>query len=392
MTRPVLLGGAGLLTSAFYVAMFSGTGAHLPFWPLWFSDWGLSAAEIGFYGSFGMAARVAGGLIGPALADRFQARRAFLAWLSLALALTFAAHAVLDARAALFAATMVSMGLLSSIMPLGETLGLTAAKRHGFAYARARGIGSIGFLAANLAVGALIPVFGVRVVLWWVSGAFLLAGLLAFSHPGADQGATDNPPRLADLRRLFFDPVFVLFAFGVAILQGSHAVYYVFGSLHWRALGLSEGEIGVLWAISLVGEILFMIFLGPATVRKLGPIGTAVLAGLACCLRWLILMFDPAGPVLWFVQPLHALTFGAAHLGMMRFIELAVPHRLSATAQGMAAGPTGGIIMGAGMGFAALAYPAWQGRSYVLGLAFAIAGLVLCLVTSRVWNGKKLEI
>ena len=36
-------------TSAYYGFLFLALGAHLPFWPLWLSDWGLSAAEIGLY-------------------------------------------------------------------------------------------------------------------------------------------------------------------------------------------------------------------------------------------------------------------------------------------------------------------------------------------------------
>ena len=37
-----------------------------------------------------------------------------------------------------------------------------------------------------------------------------------------------------------------------ALMQGSHAAYYAFGSIHWQALGLSAGVIGLLWAWGVV--------------------------------------------------------------------------------------------------------------------------------------------
>ena len=47
------------------------------------------------------------------------------------------------------------------------------------------------------------------------------------------------------------NPVFALFVAVVAFVQASHAVMYALGSLHWRALGLGETEIGALWAASV---------------------------------------------------------------------------------------------------------------------------------------------
>ena len=50
----------------------------------------------------------------------------------------------------LLAATLAVGAALAGIGPIAEALGVAAARRHGFAYAQARGLGSLGFLAANL--------------------------------------------------------------------------------------------------------------------------------------------------------------------------------------------------------------------------------------------------
>ena len=47
---------------------------------------------------------------------------------------------------------------------------------------------------------------------------------------------------------------FLLFLLAVGAIQASHAMFYVFGVLHWRAQGLSAGYIATLWAIARAGR------------------------------------------------------------------------------------------------------------------------------------------
>ncbi|MGR5543386.1 MFS transporter, partial [Vibrio campbellii] len=50
----------------------------------------------------------------------------------------------------------------------------------------------------------------------------------------------------------------------VALIQGSHAAYYSFSSIHWKEAGHSEDIIGYLWSLGVVAEV--AIF---ATSKKL---------------------------------------------------------------------------------------------------------------------------
>ena len=88
----------GLLTSAWYGALFFAFGAHLPYWPIWLAEWGLSQAEIGTYLGLALGLRVVGSTLLPALADRFAARRAVIALSALAAAAVFAAHFFMSRR------------------------------------------------------------------------------------------------------------------------------------------------------------------------------------------------------------------------------------------------------------------------------------------------------
>ena len=74
------------------------------------------------------------------------------------------------------------------------------------------------------------------------------------------------PPGLREIGRLVMNPIFAVFMAVVAFIQASHAVLYAYGSIHWRALGVSETEIGALWAASVAAEIVFMLTIGTAAI------------------------------------------------------------------------------------------------------------------------------
>ncbi|MFT3974574.1 MAG: MFS transporter [Amaricoccus sp.] len=391
--RPRLLSRPALHTTGFYVALFLATGVHLPFWPLWLADWGLSASEIALYTAVGIAVRVVAGLIIPAIADRLDARRWTLAACAAGGAALFLAHLAIDTRPVLLAATIGTGVAFAGITPISEALGLAAARAWNFPYAQARGIGSSGYLAANVVAGLLIGWTGSWVALWWIAACLLAAAVLAVGHPGGGRGrASTLPPRLGEMGRLMVNGTFLLFIGTVAFLQASHAVLYSLATIHWRDLGVSDGDIGLLWAVSVAAEILFMVLVGTAVVERLGPVRTMALSCLAGVLRWGVMMFDPVGAWLWPIQALHCLTFGAGHLGAMAFIARAVPDRYAAAAQGASATMAAGAVMAFGMVVAAWLYPALGGRTYGIGLAFSAIGLGLCVALGRRWRGGEIAV
>src|SRR5258708_34395992 len=64
---------------------------------------------------------------------------------------------------------------------------------------------------------------------------------------------------------------FLLFMLAAGCCQASHAVLYSFGTLTWRAAGLSDVTISLLWGESVAVEIVLMLASG------------WLLAGLAAC-------------------------------------------------------------------------------------------------------------
>lgn len=385
--RSGILSGSGVRTTAFYIAIFMVMGAHLPFWPLWLEHWGLTAAEVGLFTALGMGMRVVAGLAIPAVADRLDRRGAVMVACLLASLVLFVAHLWIGDKAVLLIATLAVGATLAGVGPLAEALGVAASRAHGFPYAQSRGLGSLGFLAANLIVGVLMARLGVNLALWWIVGCLAVAAMLTMGHPGGGRAAGQAPPRLGEIGALMVNPVFALFLAAVAFSQASHAVYYAMGSLHWAKLGVSEARIGALWGASVAAEIVFMVTLGSWTVRRLGAIPAVALSGAAGVLRWGAMMFDPVGWTLWPLQALHAATFGVGHLGAMAFISEAVPARYGGAAQGAVGSMAVGLLMALGMAAAAALYPALGGGVYGIGAVLSAIGLGLSLLLIRRWRG-----
>jgi PPP family 3-phenylpropionic acid transporter len=142
-----------------------------------------------------------------------------------------------------------------------------------------------------------------------------------------------------------------------ALMQGSHAAYYAFGSIHWQALGFSAGLIGLLWAWGVVAEVALFMW-GRGLVDKLGVRGLILLAAGAGVLRWPIMAVSESLPPLIFAQALHALTFGAMHLAAIRLLQERVPASLGGTAQTLLGAAVGAmttlLTLASGPGYAAL--------------------------------------
>jgi PPP family 3-phenylpropionic acid transporter len=374
------------------MALFMAMGVHAPFWPIWLEDWGLTAAEIGFFTALGVGVRMIAGLAIPALADRLEARRLTLVVCALVAVGLFLSHLWIESRSTLLAATLAIGVMLAGIGPIGEALGVAAARHYGFAYARARGLGSIGFLGANLAVGALMVRTGSGIALWWIVACLLATAALAVRHPGGRRVQGQTPPKLREIGRLVVDPIFAIFMLAVGFTQGSHAIFFAFGTIHWRNLGIGEAEIGALWAMSVAAEIVFLVLVGAWATRRLGAVGAMALGGGAGVLRWGMMMFDPTGWVLWPAQGLHALTFAAGHLGAIAFITQAIPARYGAAAQGATASMAVGILLALGMLAGAVIYPLLGGLSYGIGVGFSAVGLGFCWLLWRRWRGEELVV
>ncbi len=109
------------------------------------------------------------------------------------------------------------------------------------------------------------------------------------------------------------------------------------------------------------------------------------LGALGAIIRWTAMAFDPPAAVLPALQCLHALSFGATHLGAMHCLSRIAANRLGATAQGDFAAVQSVIFAGA-MGLSGVLVQAYGSLAYIAMVVAAASGGVIALAARRYWR------
>jgi PPP family 3-phenylpropionic acid transporter len=374
--------------SFIFGALFLITGFQLPYLPVWL-DWrGLTATEIGIVTSLphflGLVVTPTVGFV----ADRIGAhRRAIvaLAWSA------FAAVVALAEMRGFWSILVLATAFLLSVqtmMPLTATVAMSGVKALGLDYGRMRLWGSLTFIGAGFAGATVLDSLGAKAIVWLlVAGAAITVGtahwLACHRLDSARHCASRSAPLgLAEIAELARSADFVLFLCAAGAVQAAHAVFYAFGVLHWRTLGISNSAIGLLWAMGVIAEVGLFAF-SRSIVHRVGAAELIVAGAAAAVVRWLSMALDPPFLILVPLQFLHALTFGATHLGAMHFIARTIAPDRAGTAQAIHATATSGLAMGGAMLLSGLLYGRVGGQSY---FAMAVIALLGLLASVALWR------
>ena len=383
MTNPSGPANLSLRLSAYYAAVFLIVGIKAPFWPVWLAGRGLGAREIAALFAAAIWVNVATTPAIGALADRLGRRRAAMVALCGVAILGYALFWNAYDFWTLLALTLVTATAQTALMPLGDSITLAAVRERGIDYGRVRVWGSVSFIVAAMASGATLSRatagdtgHNAVLVLVLIASFILFAACIAI--PASPRAAAGRS-RWSALGAMARDRRFWQFIVVAAALQASHQVYYGFGTLYWRSLGFSDAVIGVLWAEGVLAEIV-LFWLGSRLLLRLGPLGLMIAGGAAGVVRWSLMGLVPGLAAAFALQLLHALTFGATHLGAMNYLSRTVPPDAAASAQALYSGASSGIGSGLVMLGAGALYARYGGRAYLfmtLLSAFGLAGAVL---------------
>ena len=360
----------------FYGAAFAAVGVQLPFWPVWLEAQGLSAAEIGLVLAAAFWPRVATNLLIAYQADRLGRRKPLMAGLAAATVLGIALFALAAELWAFLLLSALSGACWAAIGPLGEALALQELARRGISYGRVRLWGSVTFVLAAAGTGHLVERSGAGLVLGLLLAcvALTLAACLLLPESPVEGDAAE-PPQLRALLRLGGFWHFILAA---GLIQVSHALYYGFATLHWRAAGHSGGLVGLLWAEGVVAEILLLACAG-TLLRWLEPPRLLALAGALTVVRWSVTAQGSDLALLVPAQLLHGASFAATYLATMHYLRDHTPRALLASAQAINASLGFALLFGLVTPVAGWLYAAAGGQAFWAMAALALAGTVLSL-------------
>ena len=370
----------------YYGAVFLAVGCYLPFWPLWLEARGLAAGEIGLLLALAAWVKV---IASPALAhlsDRAGWGKGTIVLLACVSLFAFAGFLPAQGFAWILAVQILVAASFPLLIPLGESQTMAAVYRHSLDYGRIRLWGSLAFILGSLAAGRLIGAFSAEWVLWLILGALMLTVGAAVFMPRTTLASPESEPSedrsLGRLLGLLRRPGLVIFLLSAGLTQASHAAYYGFSSLHWRANGIGETTIALLWAEGVVAEILFFAASRHLT-RRFSPVALLAGAGLLGGLRWAVTAASSDLALLAAVQTLHAATFAATHLAAMHYITRATPAGLAASMQSFYSALSGGLAMGGAMLLAGRLYEMNPSTAFVGMSVLALAAAALALLAGR---------
>ena len=382
---------AGAAYALFYAGQFVLLGFQLPFFAGWLAARAFSAPEIGLITGAALILRLALGPVIAFWADHQQDERRALRVVSFLFAGAAAMLLVAPSKALIAAAAILIIWTFGLLVPLTDTAVLRADRNGHLHYGQTRAVGSFSFLATTILGGAAITRFGVDAAAFAMAAAGTFAFAMALTLPrGAGGRGGARPLSWREAPKLLREPVFILVVLSAGLTQGAHAVYYAFSYLRWEAIGYSPLTIGFLWATGVIVEIL-VLMRARGIARRIGPPALLAVAGAAAALRWAVTAAEPPLVILFLMQTFHALTFAAAYLGAIEFLDRAAPTRLINTGMTLMSATGVGAITGLATVIAGFVWEsAGPAAAYMLMAAMGVVALMLALLVARAWNGGRL--
>ncbi|WP_019560349.1 MULTISPECIES: MFS transporter [Caldimonas] len=385
----------GLWRFAALAAVYFGfIGYFNPYLPLWLKELGFGSLAIGGLTAVQSLTRVIAPYSWGWLSDHTGRRTLLMRWaaslgLASSLGLLWMPQWVPPSVSLVAVVLFLMFFNTSAMMPMAEAAlaqrvstsqGLDLAR-----YGQVRVWGSVGFIVTVLVFGCVFERFGLA---WFATGTVaLLAALVAvcWRLPAGDEASTAGSPAPA-LAPVLALPAVRWFFVSVFFMILAHVALYAFFSLYLDALGHSKRVVGMLWAVSVMVEIVWFLLQGRWLVRWPLSYWMVLVCGVAALRFGATAAFGTSLVVLVVAQLSHALTFATHHTVCMAFIHRHFGDRLRGRGQALYSvlgygvpGVLGGVVGGA------------LGDAWGWSSVFWAAALAAGLATLAAWRVAQIE-
>ncbi|MCI0372376.1 MAG: MFS transporter, partial [candidate division NC10 bacterium] len=359
---------------AFYFCYFAAIGVTEPFLPVFFRDRGLSPAAIGGLLALLPAIQATVPFAFTALAEARGISRRLFRVAATGTVLAFALFALPGSTWVLALVMAGYAAIKSPLIPFANAMAFAMLAGERERFGRLRVFGSLGYIAAALAVGFALEAAGAGVILLGGTVALLAAAAVA-------AGPLPEPTlRGARLKEAWAELVrnralcwFLVASLLVRVSSGTHITFF---TLYLRELGIGEGLAGVAWAVGVAAEVAVMLA-WPLLLRRI-PLRLLLALGFgATAVRWVAVTLTASPALLIVIQSLHGLTFGVTYLASVHLMDSEAPPALRASGQALYAAVTFGLAGLLGNGLAGL-----LAERLALATLFRLSGLVALLGTA----------
>ena len=338
--------------SGYYFFYFAFIGAFSPYFSLYLATLNFSAWDIGLLMSQMQLMRLFGPNLWGWLADRFGQRTRIVVLAGAVSLAGFSAFFWVDRLAGMLVAMAILAFFWSAALPLIETLTFDHLRAGEGEYSRIRLWGSVGFIVAVMAAGSaldVLPSNGILSICW---GILLGILLLAMTLPEAPRPKVAEAS--ASIRAVLTQTRVRALLAACFAMSAAHGAFYVFYSVHLADHGYSKTEIGLLWSLGVLAEI--VIFMLMTRLNRRFSLRVILLASFwAAVLRFVLIGWAADSIALMtFAQLLHGLTFGAYHAAAIAAVNRWFIHGTQGRGQALysslsfgAGGLFGGLLAGA---------------------------------------------
>ncbi len=364
-----------LATKLYYFMFFASLGPLVSFFNIYLESQGLSGAQIGLMGSLAPLITLIANPFWGSVADRWQLHRPVL----------IACTILTGVITALFVATQhfwVLLGLVlmlyfvrTPVPTLVDASVMDWVRRTGNSYGRQRVWGSIGFVLVSYLFGRFVAGDDLRSIFWF-HAAFIGLGCTLLGLLLPIERSPNRVNLWAGVQQMIRQPGYASFLVSMVLAGIGLAGYVNFLSLHLRALGGSDAQIGLAWSINALLEIPVM-FMGARWFARYryGRLIMIGFAGFALTFFGMSLANTPLQFLL--VLPLNGISYGIFWVAVVGYAAEIAPPGLNATSQGVISAAQSGVGWGIG---ALLAGYLWDGFGGSTVFAVAAAALVLAIV------------
>lgn len=362
--------------SGYYFFYFAFIGGFSPYFGLYLQERTFSAWDIGVLMSQMQLMRMFAPYLWGALADRCQHPVRIVRLASVLSLVGFLIFFIARDFLSMLLAMAVLAFFWSAALPLVETITFVHLHENPAHYSRIRLWGSIGFIVAVMATGALLDRIPLSGLLWVLFATLAGIAICALALPTTTR---EEAEEATPIDRILRQPQVRALLVACFAMAAAHGALYVFYSIYLNAHQYSKWLVGCLWSLGVIAEI--VVFYHMADLLHRFSLRTILLACFAAAVvRFLIIAWGVEWLLLLVLaQLLHGLTFGAYHAASVAAINRWFPGRCQGRGQALYSS----LSFGAG-GLLGSVLSGWTWEllgpapTYMLSSSLALAGL-LCV-------------
>lgn len=359
--------------SLWYFVYFAFVGAYMPYFSLYLKVLNLAPNRIAILMTLGQLVRLLMPMVWGWVSDSSGRRTPIIRASAAISTLIFIGYFFTQDFILLVVITALLHFFWCASLPLVEALTFSHLRSAPNLYGRIRVWGSIGFVVAVFCVGWWLdgqPIASLLGILWATLVLTLVAAFVISDTRPVSAVHVDEPtPSLRQSK------VIALMLVGF-LMSAAHGALYVFYSIHLVSHGYGKMDIGLLWSLGVIAEILVFILM--PRLANLETLERVLMTCLALAVVRFLIIGWYAETVLLLIaaQVLHGATFGAHHVASVAALNQWFLPRQQGRVQALYGGLSFG---GGGLLGGLIAGQTWAGLgaeiSFTISAGFALAGL-----------------